>query len=116
MYRPGTDPDNVEMSDVLCDFCHSPWTADLPVIEGHQGSVICGKCVRVACLEVGPGGGHEAHGGESRGGKCRMCLEEREEPCWASPLDESARICLRCIEMAAEALESDPDIPWRRPA
>lgn len=112
MYRPGTDPENVQMSDVLCDFCHASWTEDLPLVEGHQGSVICGRCVSVAFAEVVLGGG----GAEELAGlKCRMCLEERDEPQWESPLDGTVRICRRCIEMAAGAMEKDPDTSWKRP-
>ena len=35
MQRPGTDPENVEMSDILCDFCLRAWTKDRPMVEGH---------------------------------------------------------------------------------
>lgn len=110
MFRPGTDPDNVQMSDVLCDFCHAVWTENLPLVEGHQGHVICGRCVRVAWLEVVSGGG-----GDGPGLRCSMCLEDRPDPCWTSPMHEQARICRRCIEMAAEALEGDAESGWRRP-
>ncbi len=110
MLRPGADPDNVQMSDVLCDFCHAMWTADLPFVEGHQGHVICGRCVRVACLEV-----ESVEGGAESTRQCCMCLEDRPEPCWASPLDAQARICRRCIEMAADALEGDAESGWQRP-
>ena len=112
MFRPGTDPENVQMSDVLCDYCRSPWTEDLPLVEGHEGSVICGKCVRVAYMEVVLTGGGEK---DLAGLKCRMCLEDRADPSWASPLDGTVRICLRCIEMAAGAMESDADTAWTKP-
>ncbi|QOJ17635.1 MAG: hypothetical protein HRU76_08585 [Phycisphaeraceae bacterium] len=121
MRRPGTDPDNVRMEDVLCDFCHRQWSADLPLIEGHQGSCLCGRCLSVAYAEVvlrnigsAPAGYH-----------CTMCLEsgfDREalgradEPGWQSPAHPDACICRRCIELAAKALEKDPDFTWRRPA
>lgn len=110
MLRPGADPENVQMSDVLCDFCGAAWTADLPLIEGHQGNVICGRCVSVAIVETGEWA--EAGAGPIR---CRMCLEQRNEPAWVSPMDESARICRRCIDMAADALEGDAETNWRRP-
>ena len=32
MRKPGTDADDVQMSDVLCDFCRRPWTMDVPMI------------------------------------------------------------------------------------
>lgn len=112
MYRPGTDPENVQMSDVLCDFCQSPWTEDLPLVEGHQGSVICGKCVRVAYLQIVLAGAGEP---ALPGLKCRLCLEDRDDPSWESPLDGTVRICRRCIEMAADAMEADSDTQWTRP-
>ena len=52
MRKPTTDPDNVQMSDVLCDFCRREWTDDLPIVEGHQGSIICGFCLSTAYRTV----------------------------------------------------------------
>ena len=52
MRNPGTDEDNVQMSDVLCDFCERQWTETLPMIEGHQGACICGNCLGVAFVDV----------------------------------------------------------------
>lgn len=100
------------MTDVLCDFCHSPWREDVPMVEGHQGSVICGRCVSVAYLQVVMAGAGEPTLSDL---KCRMCLEERDDPSWESPLDGTVRICRRCIKMAAGALEADADSQWTRP-
>ncbi|MFG0330073.1 MAG: hypothetical protein ACF8PN_09265 [Phycisphaerales bacterium] len=111
MFRPGADPNHIEPSDVLCDFCHSPWTDDRPMIEGHQGSVICGGCLAVAYAEVVLASNSTA----PEGYKCRMCLETRDEPAWASPLDDSVVVCERCLKLGAKTLEKDPDYGWRRP-
>jgi len=108
MHRPGTDPDNVRMEDVLCDFCHRPWVEQIPMIEGHQGSVICGRCLRVAIAELSREApkGTECH--------CTMCLEQRDEPGWQSPAHPDAVVCRRCAEQAATTLERSPDFQWSR--
>ena len=111
MHRPGMNPDNVQMTDILCDFCLSPWNEEGYFIEGHQGSVICGKCLAVAYIEVmGEGVGV----GDDK--KCTMCLEERSESGWRSPVNEQAFICKRCIKLAANTLSKDPDSDWEVPA
>lgn len=108
MRKPGTDENNVRMSDVLCDFCHREWNEDIPMIEGHQGSCICGNCLATAHAEVVVNGSD----GALREFGCPMCLETRQdrealgrgdEPGWQSPLYEDAVICKRCIELAAKA-------------
>lgn len=120
MRKPGTDPANVQMSDVLCDFCRRQWTEDLPLIEGHQGSCVCGHCLSLAYAEV------VVHGQNSAPSeyRCPMCLETSadrravdrgDEPGWQSPVDPAAVICRRCIELAAKALERDRDWNWTRP-
>ena len=92
MYKPGTDESNVQMSDVLCDFCHHEWLEDLPIIEGHRGAMICGKCLSVAYAEVVRASSPALTDGYT----CRMCREGDEdraaldragEAAWPSPLD-----------------------------
>jgi hypothetical protein len=120
MRKPGTDPQNVQMTDVLCDFCRREWTEDLPLIEGHQGSCMCGNCLTLAYAAV------VLHGENSAPAefRCPMCLETAadrkeldrgDEPGWQSPLNSEAVVCLRCIELAAKALERDRDWNWTRP-
>lgn len=111
MRKPGTDENNVQMSDVLCDFCRAEWTETLPIIEGHQGSIICGRCLAVACAEVLVAGG----GSTPAGYTCTMCLEKREDRAWVSPAYPEAAICARCIDLAATALAKDKDWNWKRP-
>src|SRR5262245_9086231 len=119
MRRPGTDESNVQMSDVLCDFCRREWTADVPMIEGHQGSCICARCLTVACTEI------DCAAPVTSGYKCPMCLEQDAdraelgragEAGWPSPLQPEAVICRRCIDLAARQLERDEDYQWHRPA
>ncbi len=112
MRREGTDANNVQMTDVLCDFCHAQWTHDLPVIEGHQGSIICGNCLAQGYGEVvlrGVGSGPPGY-------TCTMCLERRPDRAWRSPQHPEAVACERCLNLAAGALEKDRDWNWRRPA
>ncbi|MHC5024773.1 MAG: hypothetical protein ACYTGG_12860, partial [Planctomycetota bacterium] len=118
--KPGTDPENVQMSDVLCDFCHREWTEDVPMIEGHHGSCMCGHCLTVAWTEVVLGGATSAPDGFA----CTMCLEQgadrrelnrADEPGWQSPAYPDAAVCRRCIKLAAGALHKDPDHEWARP-
>lgn len=111
MQRPGCDPNNVQMSDILCDFCRAPWVEDLPMVEGHRGSVVCGKCLTVAYRSVVQAG----MGTAPAGATCTMCLERREEACWASPLYSESVICKRCINQAAGALSKDKESGWTRP-
>ncbi len=121
MRKPGTDPDNVRMTDVLCDFCRREWTEAVPMIEGHHGSCMCGNCLALAYAEVVVAGSDTA----PRDFSCPMCLEagkDREalgrgdEPGWSSPVHEEAVICRRCIELAVQSLEKDKDSGWKRPA
>ncbi len=120
MRKPGIDESNVQMSDVLCDFCHRQWTEDEPMIEGHHGSCVCGKCVTLAYAQVVLNGDSTAPADF----KCPMCLEataDREalerggERGWQSPLHDEAVICERCINLAAESLHKSKDWGWTKP-
>ena len=110
MRREGCDENNAQMTDFLCDFCGGTWTEDLPMVEGHKGSLVCGRCLKVAYVEVLTG----KHGVE--GAECRLCLEERKGLLWQSPVDESACVCERCIRQASTALTQDETSGWSRPA
>ncbi len=120
MRRDAVDPMNEQMEDVLCDYCHQSWTDDRPMVEGHQGACICGKCLTIAYREVALGESASAPAEF----KCLMCLEgpddrralERpDEPGWQSPMYPEASICRRCIKQSAGVLHKDPDINWRKP-
>lgn len=111
MRREDTDPNNVQPTDVLCDFCGTEWGDDTPIVEGHQGSCVCGKCLSVAWRAlVG-----EKMNDAPDGGSCTMCLEERSDPLFRSPIREEALICRRCVRLAARALDIDPDHAWTKP-
>ena len=119
MRKPGVNPQNVQMNDVLCDFCHQEWREDVPFIEGHQGSCICGPCLTQAWLDLIAG-----RNTLTQGYTCPMCRESGEdraaldragEPGWQSPKGNNAVICTRCMGLAATALEKDPDSGWQRP-
>jgi hypothetical protein len=121
MRKPGTDEQNVQMSDVLCDFCRREWTEDLPMVEGHQGSCICGKCLTVAYVEVVM----NRHAPEIGEFMCALCLESTpdraalnrgDEPGWRSPAHADAAICKRCIKQTAGVLTKDEESGWTRPA
>ncbi|MHC4304982.1 MAG: hypothetical protein ACYSW2_10955 [Planctomycetota bacterium] len=109
MRKPGTDENDVQMSDVLCDFCHRAWTEDVPMIEGHQGSCLCARCLTVAYTEVVVNGDDTAPASYT----CPMCLEDEKdrealgrggESGWRSP-----------VELAARSLEKDRDSGWKKP-
>jgi hypothetical protein len=111
MRREGTDPDNVQMEDVLCDFCRSQWTLDVPFIEGHHGSCVCGPCLTKAYRRVVLGGGDD----QTPGYRCTMCLEERSDPAYRSAEQPDAYLCERCIKLASGALTRDKESGWSRP-
>ena len=111
MFRDGANPDSMDMNDVLCDFCHAVWKEDIPMIEGHRGSCICGKCLRMAWGVVVVNKMNDSSGEAT----CRMCLQEREDPCYQSPAYEDALICRRCIRMSAHTLQMDDDGEWEMP-
>lgn len=111
MRKPGTDENNVRMSDVICDFCHGEWIETEPLIEGHHGSCICGQCLTVAYTDAVLGGVNSGPAGY----KCTMCLEHRGEAAWQSPMHAEAVICTRCIKQAAGVLHKSPDFAWRKP-
>jgi hypothetical protein len=98
---------------IACDFCGTDWDEVLPMIEGHQGSVICLPCLDKALAQQS-GGEHDV--------KCSMCLREvsAARPHW-SPTppppqgNPQAVICDDCINQAARAFDKDPDVDWKRP-
>jgi hypothetical protein len=110
MRKPGCDEDNLQMSDVMCDFCGSEWTMDRPMVEGHHGSSICGPCLTVAYTELVLNKGRNA----PEGYKCVLCLEHREDPGWQSPACEAC-VCRRCVKQSTGVMNKDKDIEWSRP-
>lgn len=113
MHRAGSDPMNMQPNDFICDFCHTPWDGTFPMVEGHKGSLICGRCLTVAYAEAGFPGSNTHNPQSAR--KCTMCLADKSSPGWQSPLHE-AWTCVTCIKHASGKLHKDPDWPWRKPA
>ena len=124
MRKPGIDENNVQMTDVLCDFCQREWAEDIPMIEGHQGSCICGNCLTLAYSQVVLHGQDSDSSGDEKDWQCPLCLETSEdrkaldradEQCWHSPIRAEAVVCRRCIKLAAGALHSNSDEEWKKP-
>lgn len=111
MHRPGSNPLDMQTSDFLCDFCGREWDGAFPMVEGHQGSLICGSCLTVAYTEVVL----QRMNAAPAGCTCTMCLEERDEDAWKSPVRDEAVICKRCINQGAGRLHKDPDWDWKKP-
>ena len=111
MQREGANQQDMQVSDFLCDFCRREWDGQFPMVEGHQGSLICGRCLTMAYTEVELMKQNLAPSGYS----CTMCLEEREDRAWISPTHEEVAICHRCMKQGAGRLHKDPDWDWTKP-
>lgn len=97
-----------------CDFCRSAWDENLAMVEGHRGSIICGRCLAVAYAElVHLRSGRPCQPEE----KCILCLEEqRTDLHWESPVYPGVLACKRCVKQSAGVLHKDKDIAWAKPA
>lgn len=115
MLRAGADPESLQPGDFLCNFCRKPWADDRPMIEGHQGNLICGGCVTLAYTEVVLREAGVADAGAGDGPNCVMCLERRRDQRWVSPVYEDQAVCARCVRQAAGALVKDKDSGWAKP-
>lgn len=105
-----SDPNTVVFR---CDFCQSPWADDLAMVEGHRGSIICGRCLSVAFAElVHLRSGRPVQPEE----KCVLCLEEdRLDTHWESPSHPEVLACKRCVKQSAGVLHKDRDMAWTKP-
>ncbi|MEM0984566.1 MAG: hypothetical protein AAGI17_11535 [Planctomycetota bacterium] len=113
MHREGADPDSMDMADILCDFCAQPWSDERPMVEGHRGSCICGRCLTIAWVELMETRISDDPG---EGESCCLCLEsDRPDPHWRSPIFEGKLACRRCVKQAAGALHKDREIEWTKP-
>lgn len=97
---------------LACDFCGTDWDMERPMIEGHQGSILCLDCLARAIDEARPS--DEAF-------DCTLCLVEREPPMkqWTHPqpgedANPKAIVCWDCIQQADRAFGRDEDTDWRR--
>ena len=117
MRNPEADENNLQLSDFWCDFCHRPWSESIPMVEGHHGSIACGNCLSLAyrALVIDDAPDAKPEKGSTTGPTCTLCLEQRTQAMWQSPMFEDAWACLRCVKLAARAVEKDPDFEWRAP-
>jgi hypothetical protein len=110
MHRPGANQADMQPADFVCDFCHTPWDGAFPMVEGHRGSHICGRCIAVAYTETDLHSPAQAAAPR----KCTLCLAEKTDPGWESPVT-GAWACRTCIKRSAGRLHKDPDWDWRKP-
>jgi len=98
---------------ISCDFCGTDWDEELPMIEGHKGSVLCLACLKRALDEAKPA--DEPFTGT-------LCLSEKPAGarCWLHPaaiaspgLNPDAPLCWDCIRLAAKGFHKDPDVDFR---
>lgn len=91
-----------------CDYCHQSWADDRPMIEGHKGSLLCTKCLTMACVDVSePAASY----------RCVMCIREGLDlQCWQSPMYDGVFLCRDCIQQAVRVFGKDPDVDWNVPA
>ena len=113
MQRPNADPDNMQATDFLCDFCLRQWDGESPVVEGHKGSLICGDCLGTAYRELALKDAGGGAGNAPAGYTCVLCLEARKEPGWAGTA--GAAVCKRCAKQSAAVLAKDKDYQWVKP-
>lgn len=119
MFKPGLDEDNVQMSDVLCDFCWTPWHEHLPLVEGHRGAVICGPCLTAAYRAAALN--QRVTGDAIDAVMCLLCRETREGTLWRvpngnpHPTEPLAAVCTRCVKQSAAVLAKDKDSGWTKP-
>jgi len=89
---------------LCCDFCGDEWDMVKPMIEGHQGSILCLTCLDRAIDEASE---------QAEPIQCTMCLREFEagEQAWRS---NEATVCFDCLQQADRAFDKDPDTDWTR--
>jgi len=99
---------------ISCDFFGTDWDEVVPMIEGHQGSVISLDALAAAVDEAAVA---------EEPFKCTMCLRQFEpgEKAWrclkpphAATANPNAIICWDCICQADRAFSKDPDTEWDR--
>ncbi|MDP7008506.1 MAG: hypothetical protein QGI78_02940 [Phycisphaerales bacterium] len=111
MHRADTNVNDVQLEDILCDFCgDTAWANGTPCVEGHRGSVVCGDCLSKAYRRVVLVGNTEL-----QNTTCTMCIERRDQSLWKGSFGEGANICLRCIKQSATVLEKSEHWDWERP-
>ena len=111
MHREGIDQNNVQPEDILCDFCGSAaWASNLPCVEGHRGSIVCGPCLTRAYTVL-----VLQNQNVSTSDTCRMCLEDKETQFWRGDVEPNATICTRCVKQSAGVLTKSKHWDWVKP-
>ncbi|HYE60803.1 MAG TPA: ClpX C4-type zinc finger protein [Phycisphaerales bacterium] len=111
MRREGTDENNLQPEDFLCDFCGNHWTDTRPMVEGHRGSLICGQCLSIAYTMVVKNGAGEP---APEVVTCALCLQHQETPHWRG-FREDTWACTKCIRQSAAIMQKDPESGWKKP-
>lgn len=92
---------------ISCDFCGTDWDEQLPMIEGHHGSVLCLECLKLGIDQAIPSDAKYA---------CTLCLRHNipaSLPRWSHPSHPEAVACQDCLIQAAKAFDRDPDVAWK---
>ncbi len=104
-----TTPDGIV---IACDFTGIDWDEQIPMIEGHRGSVLSLQALAMAV---------EGAGEAAENFECVMCKRAYEagEKSWRHPdppenANPHAVICWDCIQQADRGFARDPDTPWER--
>jgi len=89
---------------LCCDFCGEEWDMVKPMIEGHQGSILCLPCLGRAIDEANE---------HDQPIKCNMCLRDFDpgQKAWTR---NDATVCLDCLQQADRAFDKDEDTDWSR--
>ncbi len=97
---------------ITCDFTGEDWDGESPMIEGHQGSVVCAEALLMAVEQAEPA---------TERTQCTMCLRHRDPPMkmWRHPAppekaNPDAVICWECIKLADRTFAKDPDVEWEK--
>lgn len=104
-----TEPDGIVIS---CDFTGIDWDEEIPMIEGHRGSIIC-----LDALVKAVDGASEV----TEEVECTMCRRKKQPPerMWQPTeshenANPAAAICWDCIQQADRSFSRDPDTEWER--
>ena len=98
---------------ISCDFCGTDWDEQLPMIEGHRGSVLCLECLKQALDEAEP---------IDKPFEGTLCLSRKPAgiKAWQHPapkpspgLNPDAQLCWDCIRLAAKGFHKDPDVDFK---
>ncbi len=97
---------------IACDFTGIDWDQEMPMIEGHGGSVLSLSALAQAIEEATP---------LQEGAVCTLCLRTLAPAtrAWAHPqppatANPEAVACWDCLQQADRTFARDPDTDWER--